>query len=223
MSTLAEFRAARAVLDEVAEELRAEGHPIPKRPPVGIMVEVPATAVMAAQFAREADFFSIGTNDLTQYTLAMDRGHPKLAPFVDGLSPGVLHAQLGPYSPPQTYNPYARPTISPYLNMLRTNVNPALNYYGLVRPQMQTSRALQAFQQELLPVAGGLPPAVEQASAASSLLPTTGHRTSFYNYSTYFPSSTGTTGGTLGGMTPGNRPTFGTLGGARAPRSGAGR
>jgi phosphocarrier protein FPr len=54
------------------------------------MVEVPAAAVMAAQFAREADFFSIGTNDLTQYTLAMDRGHPKLAPQVDGLNPAVL-------------------------------------------------------------------------------------------------------------------------------------
>ena len=45
---------------------------------------------MATQFAREADFFSIGTNDLTQYTLAMDRGHPKLAPQVDGLNPAVL-------------------------------------------------------------------------------------------------------------------------------------
>jgi phosphocarrier protein FPr len=56
----------------------------------GIMVEVPAAAMMAAQFAREAEFFSIGTNDLTQYTLAMDRGHPKLAPQVDGLSPAVL-------------------------------------------------------------------------------------------------------------------------------------
>jgi phosphocarrier protein FPr len=55
------------------------------------MVEVPAAAVMAEQFAREADFFCIGTNDLTQYTLAMDRGHPKLAPHVDGLSPAVLH------------------------------------------------------------------------------------------------------------------------------------
>jgi phosphoenolpyruvate-protein kinase (PTS system EI component) len=54
------------------------------------MVEVPVTAVMAAQFARETDFFSIGTNDLTQYTLAMDRGHPKLAPQVDSLNPGVL-------------------------------------------------------------------------------------------------------------------------------------
>jgi phosphocarrier protein FPr len=54
------------------------------------MVEIPATAMMAEQFAREADFFSVGTNDLTQYTLAMDRGHPKLAPQVDALNPAVL-------------------------------------------------------------------------------------------------------------------------------------
>jgi hypothetical protein len=139
------------------------------------------------------------------------------------LSPGVLHAQLGPYVQPQTYNPYARPTISPYLNMVRPGTNPALNYYGLVRPQIQTSRALQAFQQELLPVAGGLAPAVEQAGAVSNL-PTTGHKTSFYNYSTYFPSATGNSaGGTLGGTTPGNRPQFGNLGGSRAPRTGMGR
>src|SRR3954470_3145415 len=96
------------------------------------------------------------------------------------LSPGVLLAQLGPYVQPQTTNPYARPTISPYLNMVRPGANPALNYFGLVRPQIQTSRALQAFQQELLPVAGGLAPAVEQAGAASSPLPSTGHTTSFY-------------------------------------------
>jgi phosphocarrier protein FPr len=55
------------------------------------MIEIPAAAIMAEQFAREADFFSIGTNDLTQYTLAMDRGHPKLAPQVDGLNPSVLY------------------------------------------------------------------------------------------------------------------------------------
>jgi phosphocarrier protein FPr len=84
ITMLEELRDAKAILAEEAANL--------KLPPVptGIMVEVPATAVMAAQFAREADFFSIGTNDLTQYTLAMDRGHPKLAPKVDGLSPAVL-------------------------------------------------------------------------------------------------------------------------------------
>jgi len=84
ISTLTELRDVKAML---AEEAASLGVPII---PTGIMVEVPATAVMAAQFAREADFFSIGTNDLTQYTLAMDRGHPKLAPQVDGLSPAVL-------------------------------------------------------------------------------------------------------------------------------------
>lgn len=84
IATLNELRDAKAMLMEEAEKLGIA--PMP----VGIMVEVPAAAVMAAQFAREADFFSIGTNDLTQYTLAMDRGHPKLAPQVDGLSPAVL-------------------------------------------------------------------------------------------------------------------------------------
>ncbi len=57
---------------------------------LGIMVEVPAAAILARQFAREVDFFSIGTNDLTQYTLAMDRGHPKLAAKADGMNPAVL-------------------------------------------------------------------------------------------------------------------------------------
>jgi len=84
VATLGELRDAKAML---AEEAASLGRP---PIPVGIMVEIPAAAVMAAQFAREADFFSIGTNDLTQYTLAMDRGHPRLAPQVDGLSPAVL-------------------------------------------------------------------------------------------------------------------------------------
>jgi phosphocarrier protein FPr len=84
ITTLDELRDVKAILAEEAASLRVP--PVP----AGIMVEVPAAAIMAAQFAREADFFSIGTNDLTQYTLAMDRGHPKLAPQVDGLSPAVL-------------------------------------------------------------------------------------------------------------------------------------
>jgi phosphoenolpyruvate-protein phosphotransferase len=85
ISSLEEIRDAKAILAEESQRLGIA--PIP----AGIMVEVPVTAVMAAQFANDADFFSIGTNDLTQYTLAMDRGHPKLAPYIDGLSPGVLH------------------------------------------------------------------------------------------------------------------------------------
>jgi phosphocarrier protein FPr len=89
IATLTEWRSARALLEE--ERLKLGLPPIP----VGIMVEVPAAAVMAEQFAREADFFSIGTNDLTQYTLAMDRGHPKLAPQVDGLNPAVLRLIAG--------------------------------------------------------------------------------------------------------------------------------
>ena len=84
IATLQELREAKAVL---AQESKALGVP---EIPCGIMVEVPAVAVMAGTFAIEADFFSIGTNDLTQYTLAMDRGHPKLAPKVDALNPAVL-------------------------------------------------------------------------------------------------------------------------------------
>lgn len=84
IATMQELRDARAILAEEAAALGVA--PLP----CGIMVEVPAVAVMAATFAAEADFFSIGTNDLTQYTLAMDRGHPKLAPKVDALNPAVL-------------------------------------------------------------------------------------------------------------------------------------
>lgn len=84
IATLHEFRLAKQVFE--VERITLGVAPVP----VGIMVEVPSTAVMAEQFAVEADFFSVGSNDLTQYTLAMDRGHPKLAPQVDGLNPAVL-------------------------------------------------------------------------------------------------------------------------------------
>ena len=84
ISTLEEFRRARAMLEEERTTLGA--------PPceIGIMVEVPSVAMTAEAFAKEVDFFSVGTNDLTQYTLAMDRGHKGLAKQVDALHPSVL-------------------------------------------------------------------------------------------------------------------------------------
>jgi phosphocarrier protein FPr len=84
ITTLEDLRAARAVAEQVRADLGV--------PPVeiGIMVEVPSTALMANEFAREFDFFSIGTNDLTQYALAIDRQHPALAKQADALHPAVL-------------------------------------------------------------------------------------------------------------------------------------
>lgn len=84
VSVLEEVRVAKRV---VAEEAQNLGLPLCE---IGIMVEVPSTAAMASQFAKEVDFFSIGSNDLAQYTMAIDRGHPKLAAQADGLNPGIL-------------------------------------------------------------------------------------------------------------------------------------
>lgn len=84
ISSLEEFRNAKNIL---AEECEALDVPMVK---TGIMVEVPVVAAMAEQFAKEVDFFSVGTNDLAQYTMAVDRGHPKLARLADGLTPGLL-------------------------------------------------------------------------------------------------------------------------------------
>jgi phosphocarrier protein FPr len=84
VSTIDEWRTVRKACERERRLLGVA--PVP----LGIMVEVPATAIMAEQFAREVDFFSVGTNDLTQFTLAMDRDHPRLATQVDALNPAVL-------------------------------------------------------------------------------------------------------------------------------------
>jgi phosphocarrier protein FPr/phosphocarrier protein len=81
----AEIRAVRRMIDEVRRELRHTGSIS-----VGAMIETPAAALLAERVANEVEFLSIGTNDLTQYTLAMDRGHSELAHRIDGLHPAVL-------------------------------------------------------------------------------------------------------------------------------------
>jgi len=89
VSTVGEVRQAKAILAEAAKDVKAATSNGP-RMPVGIMVEVPAAAIGADLLAREVDFFSIGTNDLTQYLFAADRTNPDLGPLADSLHPALL-------------------------------------------------------------------------------------------------------------------------------------
>ena len=90
--SLDEVRKSRALLKECIEELRAEGVAFDENIQLGIMVETPAVCFRAASFAKECDFFSIGTNDLTQYTLAVDRGNEKISHLYNSYNPAVLQA-----------------------------------------------------------------------------------------------------------------------------------
>jgi len=91
VATRGEIAGAKAALAQARDALTEEGSQIAEHVEVGIMVETPASAIMSPLLAQDVDFFSIGSNDLTQYTLAVDRGNERLSNLYRALDPAVLH------------------------------------------------------------------------------------------------------------------------------------